>query len=77
MHFFFPECGCSGTDEECPIGGCECDGQLRVNSDCTTVRKCNQTLDAGYEDITCDSEDDIVYVNLRTLATSCGVVSLL
>ena len=32
------ECGCKGTDEECPLAACECDGQLSVNNDYTTAR---------------------------------------
>ena len=33
-----PECICTGGPEDCPIGECECDGQLRVNHDCTYAR---------------------------------------
>ena len=35
---FVPECACTGTEEECPIGECECEGQLRVKQDCTEAR---------------------------------------
>ena len=31
------ECACTSSDPEvdCPIGECQCDGQLRINHDCT------------------------------------------
>ena len=35
---FYSECACSGTAEDCPIGDCDCEGQLRVNQDCTEAR---------------------------------------
>ena len=35
---FCSECACAGTAEDCPIGDCECEGQLRVNQDCTEAR---------------------------------------
>ena len=34
----FTECACSGTEEDCPIGECQCEGQLRVKQDCTEAR---------------------------------------
>ena len=27
-----------GEDEDCPIGDCECDGQLRVSNDCKEAK---------------------------------------
>jgi len=67
---FKTECGCSGTDEECPIGDCECDGQLRVNNDCTHAKICKEN---DYEDFTCDADlDEIVMVDLRTEKIFCG-----
>jgi len=67
---FKTECGCSGSDDECPIGECDCDGQLRVNNDCTYAKVC----DFGtYQNYTCDGlEDLIVMVNLRTNRIYCG-----
>ena len=32
------ECACEGGPDECPIGDCDCDGQLRVSHDCKTAR---------------------------------------
>ena len=32
------ECGCNESPDACPIGDCECDGQLRVSQDCKTAR---------------------------------------
>ena len=35
---FNTECGCDDGPEACPIGECECDGQLRVAHDCKTAK---------------------------------------
>ena len=32
------ECACEGGPDECPIGDCECDAQLRVSHDCKTAK---------------------------------------
>ena len=32
------ECPCVGGEEQCPIGSCECQGQLRVAHDCHDAR---------------------------------------
>lgn len=42
-HFRYPfclcsVCGCAGSDEECPLAECECEGQLSINNDCTKGR---------------------------------------
>ena len=34
----FLECGCTGGEAECPIGECECQGQLRVAHNCHDAR---------------------------------------
>ena len=31
--YYFLECACNDPDN-CPIGDCECAGQLRINHDC-------------------------------------------
>ena len=39
------------------------------------MRRCNSSVpDLGYESITCEDEDDIVMVNLRTLSVYCEKV---
>ena len=83
------ECACEGGPDECPIGDCDCDGQLRVSHDCKTARLdqgcylvyipslcryCNETLSTGYETITCDDPDQIVYVDLDRHFWHCAVV---
>ena len=35
--FFLSECACTDGNN-CPIGECECDGQLRVSWDCKTAQ---------------------------------------
>ena len=35
---FSVECACEGGPDECPIGDCECDAQLRVSHDCKTAK---------------------------------------
>ena len=35
---FIAECECKGDSTECPIGECQCDGQLRVSHDCKTAK---------------------------------------
>lgn len=68
---FKTECGCSGTDAECPIGDCECNGQLRVNNDCTYAKICEEN--GAFQDFYCDeNEDEIVMVDLRTEKIFCG-----
>ena len=32
---FNTECACEGTEEQCPLAECECEGQISVNHDCT------------------------------------------
>jgi len=64
--------GCYCTDNDpntCPIGRCECEGQVRVNHDCTEARKCNR--DGSHESINCDA-NQIVKVNLGTLQWFCA-----
>ena len=34
---FVLECACNDPDN-CPIGDCECDGQVRINHDCTLAK---------------------------------------
>ena len=34
---FILECACNDPGN-CPIGACECDGQLRINEDCTLAK---------------------------------------
>ena len=37
--FFLSECACNDPDPaNCPIGDCECEGQLRVSQDCKTAQ---------------------------------------
>jgi len=63
-------CYCTENDPiSCPIGECECAGQVRVNHDCTEARSCNK--DGTYESITCESTE-IVKVNLGTLEWFCA-----
>ena len=43
LHFldvvFIEGCYCTDNDPDtCPIGECECEGQVRVNHDCTEAR---------------------------------------
>merc|ERR1719232_265278 len=57
---FNTECACTGPEEDCPIGECECEGQLRVKQDCTEARFCMEN--GKYETKTCE-EGRIVYVN--------------
>merc|ERR1711892_1331930 len=71
---FNTECACTGGEELCPIGECECDGQLRVAHDCHDARYCNGTELANpddHVDINCPGEE-IVYVNLATQDWYCG-----
>merc|ERR1712212_211607 len=68
---FNTNCGCSGTDAECPMGDCQCEGQLRVNNDCTYARRCNGSAENGYEEFNC-SDGQIVHVNLINFRISCG-----
>merc|ERR1719228_508998 len=70
---FNTECGCSEGPETCPIGECECDGQLRVAYDCKTAKHCNGTQEEGFEEemISC-GEEELVYVNLVTHSWACG-----
>ena len=35
---FSVECACEGGPDQCPIGDCECDAQLRVSHDCKTAK---------------------------------------
>jgi len=66
---FNTECGCSGTDADCPIGECECEGQVRINNDCTYAKICK---DGCYEEFTCEEEDEIIMVDMTNLRFSCG-----
>ena len=38
MNTHLKECGCDEGPEMCPIGECECDGQLRVSHDCKEAK---------------------------------------
>merc|ERR1712142_195055 len=67
---FNTECECKGTEEECPIGECECSGQLRVSQDCKTAKYCNSETNST--DIAC-GEGEIVYVNLNDNSWHCDV----
>lgn len=71
---FNTECGCDdGSNPDCEIGECACDGQLWVNHDCKTARYCDSSLnDDGYSETTCQG-DQIVYVNLIDNSWSCDV----
>ena len=73
---FNTECSCSGTDEECPLADCECEGQISVNNDCTLVRTCLAEENGGfqYEDFTCENPDEIVYFDLTNYNKFCGRV---
>merc|ERR1711868_190215 len=53
------------------MGECECEGQLRVNNDCTYARRCNSSAEAGYEEFNC-TDGQIVHVNLINFRISCG-----
>ena len=44
------ECGCSGTDAECPIGDCECEGQVRINNDCTYAKLVHNNFPSSSND---------------------------
>merc|ERR1712062_495137 len=68
---FNTNCGCSGSDADCPIGECQCQGQLRVNNDCTYARKCNSDAPNGYDEYNC-TDGQIVHVNLVNFKVSCG-----
>merc|ERR1712168_550960 len=65
---FNTECPCN----DCPIGDCQCDGQLRVSQDCKTAHYCNSTLPNGFDEITCSNPNEIVYVNLAQMSWSCA-----
>merc|ERR1719309_381698 len=67
---FNTECECKGDAEACPIGECDCDGQLRVSHDCKTAKFC-ETVDSPQE-ISCNKTNEIVYVNLHDHSWSCG-----
>merc|ERR1712150_255618 len=69
---FNTECACSDPTN-CPIGDCECDGQLRVSQDCKTAHYCDSTLATGYQEITCSDPNEIVYVNLALNTWECNV----
>ena len=74
---FNTECSCSGSDEECPMAPCECDGQISVNNDCTVARRCDSSLEQGYDDFVCDGENEIVYVDLTNYNMFCGNVGFI
>ena len=38
LKIYVAECACNGDAETCPIGDCECEGQLRVSEDCKTAK---------------------------------------
>ena len=59
---FNTNCGCSGSDAECPMGECECQGQLRVNNDCTYAR---------YEDQSVIYLQEMQYINSFQTAALC------
>merc|ERR1711970_859546 len=63
-----------GGPEECPIGTCECEGQLRVNDDCSEAKFCNSATETDAEKISCKGNDSfpIVTVNLATHNWYCG-----
>jgi len=67
---FNTECPCIGGEEACPIGECECQGQLRVAHDCHDARFCNSTDLTQHEDITCP-EGEIVFVDMAKHTWSC------
>jgi len=72
---FNTECACEGSGpEECPIGDCECAGQLRVNDDCSEAKFCNSATEADAETISCKANTNfpIVTVNLATHNWYCG-----
>jgi len=69
---FNTECACVGGEEECPIGECECQGQLRIAHDCHDARYCNSTDLTTHADISCTEPGEIVYVNLATQDWYCG-----
>ena len=56
---------------------CECNGQISVNNDCTVARKCDSSLEQGYEDFVCDGENEIVYVDLTNYNMFCGNVGFI
>merc|ERR1711874_257564 len=69
---FNTECACSDPNN-CPIGDCDCDGQLRVSQDCKMAHYCNSSLAGGFEQITCTNPSEIVYVNLAMMTWECNV----
>jgi len=68
---FNTECGCNDGPDACPVGDCECNGQLRVANDCHTAKYCNDD-DGGFEEINCP-DGEIVYVDMATFSWSCDV----
>merc|ERR1711892_87506 len=69
---FNTECGCNDGPDACPVGDCECNGQLRVANDCHTAKYCDSTVDGGFEEISCP-DGEIVYVDMATFSWSCDV----
>ena len=50
LYHFLLECGCSGTDADCPIGDCECEGQVRINNDCTYAKLVHNNFPSSSND---------------------------
>merc|ERR1719154_503195 len=67
---FNTECECNGNEEECPIGDCQCEGQLRVSQDCKKAKYCE--ANDQFEEISCTNETEIVYVDLTDNSWKCG-----
>jgi len=66
---FNTECACSDP-ANCPIGDCECTGQLRINHDCHEAKYCN--IDGSFISKTC-GEGEIVFINVATNDWFCGL----
>merc|ERR1712241_1112340 len=66
---FNTECACNDPDN-CPIGDCECDGQVRINHDCTLAKMC--FANGTHVQKRC-GEGEIVYINTVTHDWMCGI----
>merc|ERR1712110_1257312 len=63
---------CPGSEEDCPLADCECEGQLSVNNDCTKGKLCKSDGEEDAEDVSCPVFGEIIMVNLVTYDITCG-----
>jgi len=67
-------CPCEDGGDDCnPIGECHCNGELLLQQDCKYARICDDTIEVGYDEFSCDGYMEIIYVDLETYQLSCGL----